>query len=206
MTSIVRLSFHTASAPKSPIMHNVRSIYGREIISPVRLSVSPLRITGPIINRAEIYCELTFPCISSVPPSISPPVIRSGGKPSSPTYSMFAPRRRRAFTSTPIGRWHIRSVPVMTCVPGRTERKAVMKRIAVPAALISMTSGMSVRAFTITSVSSQSDRLQGITSPPARALMTRARLLMLLDDGKSISPTICLGAVSSYCMFIWFSF
>ena len=68
-----------------------------------------------------------------------------------------------------MGRCFILSVPVMVCVPGVTARKAVMKRIAVPPALMSIVSGMFHRAFTITSVSSQSDRCSGSISPPERA-------------------------------------
>ena len=107
------------------------------MISPVRRSVRPFVSLGPIISNAEIYCEDTFPGISSRPPASFFPRIFKGGKPSSPAYSISAPRLRKAFTSTSIGRCFIRSVPVMTCSsPSVTESRAVVKRIAVPAALM----------------------------------------------------------------------
>ena len=85
-----------------------------------------------------------------------------------------------------MGLWSIRSVPVMVCTPGVTARKAVMNLIAVPAAFMSITSGMSFSAFTMTSVSSQSDRFSGIGPPPASACMMSALLLMLFDAGSVI--------------------
>ena len=93
-----------------------------------------------------------------------------GGKPSSPTYSMSAPRRRRASTNTPIGRFCMRSVPVSTCsAPARTDSRAVIKRMAVPPALILISYGLSRSALIITPVSSQSYRLSGTTPPPVSA-------------------------------------
>jgi len=140
---MVSLPVHSAIAPKSRIMHRVRSIYGRDMTFPVSFNSRPFSKTGPIINKADIYCELTFPGISRIPPCNALPFIRNGGYPSSPSYSISAPKYLRASTSMPIGRCLIRSVPVITCSPSVTERYAVMKRIAVPAAFMSIVSGMS---------------------------------------------------------------
>ncbi len=82
---------------------------------------------------------------------------------------MSAPRYLSASTRMPMGRFCIRSVPVMVCSPSVAARKAVMKRMAVPAALMSMTSGMCCNALMMTSVSSQSLRLLGRMLPPAMA-------------------------------------
>ena len=59
-----------------------------------------------------------------------------------------------------------------------------MKRMAVPAALMSMVSGMLVRASTMTDVSSQSLRLSGSSLLPASAQMMSALFDMLFDGGK----------------------
>ena len=151
------------------MVQSVRSTYGREMMSPSSFSFKPFFSFGAIIRSAEINCELTLPCISSLPPSSSLPVMRSGGNPSFSAYSMSAPSLLSASTRIWMGRFFILSVPVMTCVPGVTARKAVMNRIAVPAAFMSIVSGMYLRASMITSVSSQSERLSGRISPPDRA-------------------------------------
>ena len=70
--------------------------------------------------------------------------------------------------------------------------------MAVPAALMSMTSGMLLRAAMITSVSSQSLKLLGCMLLPAIALITRARLLILLEAGKLMLAFIWLGAFIVY--------
>ena len=76
--------------------------------------------------------------------------------------------------------------------------------MAVPAAPMSITSGMSCSAATITRVSSQSDRFSGWNSLRLRALMMSARLLMLLLAGRSMRACKAWGAVISivllYCM------
>ena len=36
-------------------------MYGREMMSPVNVIFNPFSNVGPIINKAEMYCELTFP-------------------------------------------------------------------------------------------------------------------------------------------------
>ena len=74
--------------------------------------------------------------------------------------------------------------------------------MAVPAAFMSITSGMSHRAFFITSVSSHSDRLPRVSVPEDRACMIRARLLILFDAGRIISLSILSGAVIIYCIMI----
>ena len=136
-------------------------MYGRDTISPVSVSFSPFFRTGPIISRAEMYCELTFPGkVTSLFTSLRP-VIRSGGKPSLPVYSTSAPKVRRAFTRMLMGRCCMRWVPVRMCVPSLTARKAVRKRMAVPAAMMSMMGGSCCKACTMTRVSSQSDRFPG---------------------------------------------
>ena len=66
--------------------------------------------------------------------------------------------------------------------------------MAVPAAMMSITGGMFLRAFTITLVSSQSDRLSGVISPPAKACMINALLLMLFEAGNLMVVSRCLGA------------
>ena len=137
-TTMVEESSHSTSAPYSCMVHIVRSMYGRDIISPVRCSVSPFFITGPIISSAEIYCEDTLPAMSSLPPSSCFPLTFSGGNPSSPMYSISAPRSLSASTNTETGRCFMRSVPVMTCSPLPTASSAVVKRIAVPAAFTSI--------------------------------------------------------------------
>ena len=89
---------------------------------PVILSSSPLVRIGPIIKRAEMNWELMSPGISICPPDNWLPLMRSGGYPSSPRYVMSAPNCRKAFTSTPMGRCFILSVPVRVCSPGVTDR------------------------------------------------------------------------------------
>ena len=144
------------------MVHNVRSIYGLETISPTSVSLRPSLIIGPTISSAEIYWELTLPGISSFPPFSLSPRILNGGYPSSLTYSIFAPNFRRPSTRILIGLCCMRSVPVSVCVsPAFSDKYAVMNRMAVPAALISIISGISFKAFTITSVSSQLERLLG---------------------------------------------
>ena len=73
--------------------------------------------------------------------------------------------------------------------------------MAVPAALMLMTSGISLRAAIITSVSSQSLRLSGWMLLPAIALMTSALLLILLDAGKLMLALSWLGALIVYFIF-----
>ena len=193
-TSIVAASSQSTSAPYCRMVQMVRSMYGRENISPLRCSVSPFIMTGPIISSAETYCEDTLPAMSRLPPTSLWPRMRSGGNPRFSTYSMSAPSRVRASTSTPMGRWRMRSVPVMTCSPSVEARKAVVKRIAVPAALIFISYGMSRRAATMTSVSSHLLRFSGRCALSASALMASARLLMLFEAGRFISQLICFGA------------
>lgn len=70
------------------------------MISPVNRMVSPFVKTGAIINKAEIYWELTLPGRLIVSFLNSRPVMRNGGKPSLATYSISAPNSRKALTST----------------------------------------------------------------------------------------------------------
>ena len=64
----------------------------------------------------------------------------------------------------------MRLVPVSTWVPFSVQlRKAVMKRMAVPAALMSITSGMSFMARRMTSVSSQLLIFSKLTPPFCKA-------------------------------------
>ena len=105
----------------------------------------------------------------------------------------------------------MRSVPVSTWLcPGRMLRYAVMNLMAVPAALMFISSGISLRAETITSVSSQLERFSGkrIAFPDisaAMALITSALLLMLFDAGRVISVFMLFGALTIYfinCIFL----
>ena len=89
---------------------------------PTRFSVKPSKSMGPIMSNALTYWLLTSAGSESVPPTSLLPEMRSGGKPSSPTYSTSAPSERKASTRIPMGRCFMRSVPVMTCVPGVTQR------------------------------------------------------------------------------------
>ena len=155
-------------------------------MSPSSRSVSPLRSMGPIISSAEINCELTLPAISSSPPSNCLPLMWSGGKPSLPAYLMSAPSCRSASTRILMGRCFMRSVPVSRWLPlSVAARKAVMNRMAVPAAWMSMVSGMSFSALTMTSVSSQSLRLSGSSVPPDNAQMMSARFDILFEAGSA---------------------
>ena len=76
------------------------------------------------------------------------------------------------------------------CSPGVAAKYAVRKRIAVPAAFISTVCGRLFRALSITSVSSQSEMLSGRMSPPAKACIIRARLLMLFEAGSAMVVSI----------------
>ncbi len=73
-----------------------------------------------------------------------------------------------------------------------------MKRMAVPAAMMSITSGVFSKAAITTEVSSQSERLPGRMLPPERAWMTSARLLMLFDAGRFIVARNDFGAMILY--------
>ena len=81
-------------------------------------------------------------------------------------------------------------------MPCTVLRYAVRKRIAVPAAMMSMVSLFSASALIITNVSSQSDRLHGGVVPRASALMMSARLLILLEAGSCIVDFTTEGADS----------
>lgn len=73
-------------------------------------------------------------------------------------YSIRAPNERRASTNSPMGLCLIRSDPVITHSPMILDKNAVMNLIAVPAAWISKWLSFDSNAFTITRVSSQSDK------------------------------------------------
>ena len=167
---------------------------------PVKRRVRPWGNTGPIINRAEMYCELTLPAKDTSRPSRRVPVMRKGGNPSCPAYSIRAPRLRRASTRMPMGRCCIRGVPVRRRVPGVTLRQAVRKRIAVPAAPMSTVSDGCSRARITTRVSSQSLRFSGRVPPPDKAWRMRTRLLMLFEAGNSMAACKVSGAWRIYCI------
>ena len=93
---------------------------GGRFCGTVKLKVNPFSKDGPIINSAEMYCELTLPGRLIWFFCKVVPWMRSGGKPSLEVYSMSAPNSRRALTSTWIGRCCIRWVPVMIRFPGVT--------------------------------------------------------------------------------------
>ena len=78
--------------------------------------------------------------------------------------------------------------------------------MAVPAALMLITSGILRSAAMMTSVSSQSLRLWGCNLHPAMALMTNARLLILLEAGKLILALSWRGALIVYFIFFLFLF
>lgn len=100
---------------------NKKVLYvGREIISPLKCKVKPSLSAGPIINRADIYWELTFPFKVISFPFNSAPLIHKGGYPSWWTYSISAPNSRSALTNICIGRCCIRAVPVIVRSPGVT--------------------------------------------------------------------------------------
>lgn len=73
-----------------------------------------------------------------------------------------------------------------------------MKRIAVPAAFMSMTGGMPLKASSITSVSSQSDMLPGVSLLPDKALIIKALLLILFDAGRFTVTFNFSGGVNTY--------
>ena len=68
-------------------------------------------------------------------------------------YSIRAPTALRASTNILIGRFFIRSVPVIVHSPTTFAKKAVRKRIAVPAACMSKSRSFEFKAFTSTAVS-----------------------------------------------------
>jgi hypothetical protein len=85
-----------------------------------------------------------------------------------------------------------------------------MNRMAVPAALILISSGISLKALTMTAVSSQSLRLSGsepfpsfdweaMARPPAKAQMTKARLETLFEAGSFMVAFKVGGDASVYC-------
>ena len=90
------------------------------MISPVKCNVSPSFSTGPIINKADMYWELTFPFSEIAFPFSSAPLMRRGGYPSLRVYSISAPNSRSALTNICIGRCCIRAVPVIVRSPGVT--------------------------------------------------------------------------------------
>lgn len=108
---------------------------------------------------------------------------------------MRAPNARRASTRIRIGRCFMRSVPVMTCVPCVTDRNAVRNRMAVPAAMISITGVISCKARIMTRVSSQSERFSGWNPLPASAFIMSARLQILLEEGSWMRVCISAGGV-----------
>ena len=116
--------------------------------------------------------------------------MHKGGNPSFSTYSTSAPSFRKALTSKPIGLFFIRSLPVMTCSPSSTANNAAEKRIAVPAGPMSMIDGRSPNHLTITFVSSQSLTLPTGSLQPDNALIIKARLLILLEEGNITRPAI----------------
>lgn len=176
-------------------------------MSPVRWSVSPSGSVAPIIRRAEMYCELTSPGSETSDAVSLLPCINKGGNPSVCVYSMSAPRLRKASTRMRMGRCCMRAVPVRRCCSsGCTAKKAVRKRMAVPAAPMSTTSPRERSPSTITRVSSQSDRLPMSAFPPAKASRTSARLQILFEAGRLMRQSICEGAVILSCILNeWFT-
>lgn len=92
------------------------------MISPVRFNLNPFFRMGPIISKADIYCELTFPARLISSPVNSVPVCVKEESLLFRHYSICAPSSRKASTRIRMGRCCIRSVPVMMRVPGATLR------------------------------------------------------------------------------------
>ena len=155
---------------------------------PASVRESPSRITGAIMRSAEMYCDEILASTVREPPASSPPLMRKGGKPSSPTYSISAPNCRRASTSTPMGRCSIRSDPVSTRSPGRVAKRAVRKRMAVPAPWMSMVERKPMSPRRITMVSSASLRLCKLTGCGKHALIVSRRLERLFEAGSTTVP------------------
>ena len=112
-------------------------------------------------------------------------------------YVMSAPKDLRASTSTAMGLHCMRSVPVMMCSPSTVHNREVMKRIAVPAALMSMTCGMCFKASSTTLLSSQSEILSMGMSLPLRERIIKALLLILLLEGNCMFVRRIFGANTS---------
>ena len=130
-------------------------MYGVETMFPVSFIFKPFCIYGAIIINADMYWLLTPPFMLISPPSKALPKILRGGYPSFSMYSMRAPKLFRASTSKAIGRFFMRSLPVMVHSPIVFERKAVRNRMEVPAAPMSKMRSLEFSTFTNTLVSSQ---------------------------------------------------
>ena len=110
-----------------------------------------------LVSQTGVF-DVTLPESEISPPCSALPKMRRGGYPSLSIYSTRAPKAFNASTRILIGRFRIRSVPVIVHSPTILDRKAVRKRIAVPAAWMSKSRSFEFSALTITSVSSQSER------------------------------------------------
>ena len=125
---------------------------------------------------------------------------------------MSAPSWRNASTSLPMGRSCMRREPVSRRVPGVMASSAVTKRMAVPAAPMSMLEGdagegqpllrscdIVASARSMADVSSQSETLDSRpTLPPLKAVSNKARLLMLLLEGRVTSAERFSGFETRY--------
>ncbi len=122
--------------------------------------ISPFSMSGAIISKADMNCELILPERYTSPPLSFRPLIRKGGKPSFSRYSISAPSAVSVSTSGWMGRSCILLDPLMIHSPSMPARKAVRKRMAVPAPFTSNMLESELKASMMTLVSSQSERFR----------------------------------------------
>lgn len=99
-----------------------------------------------------------------------------------------------------MGRCCMRCVPVIVWGMFCAAKYAVRNRMAVPAAIMSTRLFFVWSAWSMTWVSSQSDRLFGLFFPPASALIMRTLADMLLLAGSCGAAFSRCGAIMVVCM------
>src|SRR6056297_2429473 len=115
------------------------------------------------------------------------PLMFKGGKSSFSRYSICAPKSLNIPTRIFIGRCFIRSLPVNILSPGVMDKKAVRKRMAVPAAPISINGWDKwLSAFIITLVSLLVERWCILKCSLQSALLINNLFEILFDAGKRI--------------------
>ncbi len=144
-------------------------------------------------------CELMLPATYTSPPLRRCPLILSGGNPSFSRYSISAPNTISVSTRGWMGRSCIRLLPLMIHSPSIPARKAVRKRMAVPAPFTSNRFESELNESMITCVSSQSDRAWIGVVLRLNAFRIRALLLMLFDAGRCTVVRTLSGGLIRYC-------
>ena len=201
--SVLGPSAPTSSSTRSPHCRRtcaVRRRYGALVGGGFRFRVSGSGSQGAISISAEMNWLDSVRPTSSTPPRSSLGLTRTGRRPSCPTYSMTAPRRRSSFTPSATGRSRMRGLPSTVTGSAARHAAAIMKRAGAPPSPRLTAPPLGKRPATPRTKTSCPARRD---PAPSVASALRSRSVSSATSGRMIRDSPSASAASRYARQVW---